>query len=62
MARRSKKRYCGMCDEWVPARHLTCPRCGADTDLAAPGDDRSYEDAVDSGGPGSDCVVLERDR
>lgn len=28
------KRYCGMCDEWVKGKE--CPKCGADTDKAAP--------------------------
>jgi hypothetical protein len=31
-------------------------------DIDAGEEGRSYEDSVDSGGPGSDCVVLERDR
>lgn len=30
----TKKRYCGMCDEWVHGRK--CPRCGADTDAPSP--------------------------
>lgn len=28
------KRYCGMCDKWVPARETVCKACGADTEKA----------------------------
>ena len=28
------KRYCGMCDKWVPARETECKACGARTDKA----------------------------
>lgn len=59
--KRSTRRYCGACDEWMAARHLTCPKCGLVTDRAEPEEDRRYEDAVDSGMAG-DALVLERDR
>ncbi len=29
-----RKRYCGMCDKWVPAKETVCKACGADTDKA----------------------------
>jgi hypothetical protein len=31
------KRYCPMCDKWVPATQRECKACGADTErVAAP--------------------------
>ena len=30
----TKRRYCGMCDKWVPANQRECKSCGADTDKA----------------------------
>lgn len=29
------KRYCGLCDRWVPAREYECKLCGAKTDKGA---------------------------
>lgn len=29
------KRYCPMCDKWVPAREVVCKACGMDTEKAA---------------------------
>jgi RNA polymerase subunit RPABC4/transcription elongation factor Spt4 len=26
-----RKRYCEMCDKWVPAKQTTCRECGAST-------------------------------
>lgn len=31
---KAKKRYCGMCDKWVPAQETECKACGALTDKA----------------------------
>ena len=28
------KRYCPMCDKWVPAKQTECKACGADTEKA----------------------------
>jgi hypothetical protein len=31
--KRSRRRYCGMCDKWFASlRSIECPLCGADTD------------------------------
>jgi hypothetical protein len=31
VSRRSRRRYCEMCDKWVPAAEKECRACGADT-------------------------------
>lgn len=37
------RRYCIPCDRWVGAREYVCKQCGADTDKAAPEDDRDED-------------------
>lgn len=34
------RRYCGLCDLWVPARQTVCRACGADTDRPMKGGSR----------------------
>jgi hypothetical protein len=53
-------RYCGMCDVWVPARHLECPDCGAATDKALRGFSAEELDRLQLQSPKGESHTRER--